>query len=373
MEKHTLKQSDSVSTKPKKGVVLLPTFLYLDDEDVQATVDSLNRCNHVLISVRKAKGFEVELDSLNFKELDGIILDYRLDGNQEGGGVKYKAPALAQELRNRITENQIPKDFPIILCSTDDRIKLLKSDETSNDLFDYKFLKNSELDTERVSSILLTLVNGYKKISQFKGDLSKIIGRDIKEIDDRVFTKFVEKKYPVHEIARHINHQLIKETGLLIHEGILFARLGLVKNDYSVAFVDKYFSDCLYRGVFHGGWNRWWMDKVDERFKGLTNKTIASLDARHRVSLLNKATGATLEDAKPIQFAKSNRFWTICEFTGQPLDKMDGFKLSNEPFLSWQEPRYISLFAIAEQAHINKGLTLLPSEKQRAEFALENL
>lgn len=375
MEKHTLKQLDSVSIKPKKGVALLPTFLYLDDEDVQATVDSLNRCNHVLISVRKANGFETELDSLNFKELDGIILDYRLDGNQEGGGVKYKAPALAQELRNRITENQIPKDFPIILCSTDDRIKLLNSDETSNDLFDYRFLKNSELNTEKVSFILLTLVNGYKKISQSKGDLSRIIERDINEIDDRVFSKFVDKKYPVHEIARHINHQLIKETGLLIHEGILFARLGLVKNDDSIALVKKYFSDCLYRGVFYEGSTRWWMDKVNDKFKALTNRTLASVDAIQSVNLLKKSTGLNLEDAKPITLSHSNRFWTICEFTGKPLDTIEGFKLANEPALSWQEPRYISLLAIAEHAHTDasKGLLLHPSEKQRAELALETL
>ena len=217
--------------------------------------------------------------------------------------------------------------------------------------------------------------NGYKKIAQSKGDLSKIIERDINEIDDRVFSKFVDKKYPIHEIARHIIHQLIRETGVLIHEGILLARLGLVRNDDSIALVEKYFSDCIYQGVFHEGWKRWWMDKVNDKFKDLTKRTFASLDATQRVNLLKKATDLNLVDAKPIELSKSNRFGTICEFTRMPLDIVEGFKLAEEPILAWQEPRYISLFALAEQAHTyeSKGFSLHPSEKQKAESALENL
>jgi hypothetical protein len=364
---------------PKTKVSSLPKFLYLDDEDVQATVDRLNNYSHVQIEVRdvkQSKGFESDLDSFDFQELDGIILDYRLDVNKEGGGVSYKAPALAQELRNRVTELQITKDFPIILCSNDsERIRRLKSDETSNDLFDYTFLRDSTLDPKRVSAILLTLVNGYKKIAQSKGDLSKIIERDISEVDDRVFSKFVDKKYPIHEIARHIIHQLIRETGVLIHEEILLARLGLVKNDDSATLIERYFSDCLYQGVFHEGWSRWWMDKVNDKFKDLTKRTFASLDATQRVNLLKKATTLDLADAKPIKLAKSSRFGTICEFTRMPLDIVEGFKLVDEPTLAWQEPRYISLLALAEQVHTDesKGFSLHPSEKQKAESALANL
>ena len=314
------------------------------------------------------------MDALNFSELDGIILDYRLDGNQEGGGVRYKAPALAQELRNRITENQIKKDFPIILCSTDDRIRLLNSDETSNDLFDFRFLKNTQLNPERVSFILKILAEGYKTIELSKNNLSNIINRDINEIDERVFSKFIDKIVPTHEIARHINHQLIRETGQLIDKYMLLARLGLVNNEKSSELIEQHFGDCFYSGVFHEGWKRWWMDKVKSKFTELTGKTLASLDASQRVGLLKKVTSIDLEDAKPIELSKSNRFWTICQYKDTPLDPLEGFKLANEPILSWQEPRYISLLAIAEQMHISVSkLALHSTEKQRAELALENL
>lgn len=362
------------ATNKKEGISKLPHFIYLDDEDVQATVDSLTYHRNIEITVRKAEGFETELDSLNFSELDGIILDYRLDGNQEGGGVSYKAPALAQELRNRVTEKQIKKDFPIILCSTDDKIRLLNSDETSNDLFDFRFLKNTELNPKKVSFIFKILAEGYRTIESSKNDLSDVIKRDINEIDERVFSKFIDKIVPTHEIARHINHQLIRETGPLIDKYMLLARLGLVDNEKSSELIKLYFEDCFYKGVFHEGWQRWWMDKIKNKFTELTGKTLANLDAFQRVDLLKRATSIDLESAKPLEFSKSNRFWTICQYTNSPLDPLEGFKLANEPILSWQEPRYISLFAIAEQMHISvPKLSLHSTEKQRAKLALENL
>jgi hypothetical protein len=362
------------TTAKKEEVKKLPHYLYLDDEDVSATVNSLTYHGYIEITVRKAKGFESELDALNFSELDGIILDYRLDGNQEGGGVRYKAPALAQELRNRITENQIKKDFPIILCSTDDKIRLLNSDETSNDLFDFRFLKNTELNPKNVSFILNVLSEGYKLIEVSKNDLSRIVNRDINEIDERLFSRFIDKTVPTHEIARHINHQLIRETGLLIDKNILLARLGLENNEKSSNLIEKHFDDCFYTGIFHEGWQRWWMDKVKNKFTELTGKTLASLDATQRVNHLINKTGLDLENAKPIKLSKSNRFWTICQYTSAPLDPLEGYKLADEPILSWQEPRYISLLAIAEQAHVSQSrLTLHSTEKQRAKSALENL
>ena len=176
-----------------------PFYIFLDDEDVSATVESLNKSGNIAVELREAIDFERQLESFNFKNIDGVILDYRLDGNQAGGKARYKAPALAQELRNRMTEGQIPKNVPLILCSTDDRIKRLNTDETSNDLFDYRFLKDVDLNPSGVAFDLKVIAEGYKYITSCRGNISKIVGRNIEEIDDRVFAKFIDQPYPIHD------------------------------------------------------------------------------------------------------------------------------------------------------------------------------
>jgi hypothetical protein len=367
-------------------------YLCLDDDNIQALIDRINGGNLEII-LRIPKIFEEEIKT-DLTEWDGLILDYRLDGNQEPGGVSYKALSLAQEIRNKITEGEIGKDLPIILCSTDTKVKKLNSDETSNDLFDFRFIKEPGMNTELVRNVLLTLAQGYIQIAQSGKDISAIIRRDISEIDERVFAKFIDSDYPIHEIARYINGLIDDESGILISRDIILARLGLSNEEVSNKLIDTFFNECKYTGIY-SYFDRWWMDKVNDRFKEFSKgKALAGLNAIQRVNILKKATELELNCATPIKFCTSNRFWTICEYTKLPLDPTEGFRLlkerieplkepnpskepllvSSEPRFIWSESRYLSLFAIAEKGVLNnREFTLHPSEKQRLESELENL
>ena len=346
-------------------------YLCLDDEDIQATIDRINGDN-LEITLREPQNFEKVINS-NLTEWDGLILDYRLDQNQENQGVHYKAPSLAQEIRNKITEGEIIKDLPIVLCSMEPRVKKLNLDETSNDLFDFRFIKEPELNVEWIRNTLVSLAEGYIQITKSRENISDMIQRNIAEIDDRVFAKFIDSEYPVHEIARYINRLIADETGVLISKDVLLARLGLVNDDISKELIDSYFNDCKYSGVFAHS-DRWWMDRINNRFKEFSsNRALAGLNAIQRVNYLKNATGLDLADAKPIERSKSNRFWTVCAYTKRPLDPIEGFKLVKEPLFIWSEPRYISMYAIAKYVHHTKEYTLSPSEKQRVELELEDI
>lgn len=49
------------------------------------------------------------------------------------------------------------------------------ADQSSHDLFDYKFLKDHEPDWPKIVAKLNSLAIGYKKIREAKGDLQKIL------------------------------------------------------------------------------------------------------------------------------------------------------------------------------------------------------
>ena len=111
------------------------------------------------------------------------------------------------------------------------------------------------------------------------------------------------------------------------------------------------FSDCLYTGAFSDGWKRWWFDSIINRYKELTGKRIASLNAQERVEQLIQATKIKkIVAAEPIEYSNSTNYWTICEFHKKPLDPLEGFKIhtSNEP-KSWQENKYVSLDAVLKK------------------------
>jgi hypothetical protein len=346
-------------------------YLFIDDEVKQsdALVRQLEQLKTIKITVREPEQFEITLEKdFNF---DGIIMDYRLDGGKK---VKYRGLALAQELRNKITEGEIKKDLPIILCSTDDKIKRLKMDETGNDLFDHRFLKDVDLNIKAQAQKLASLAAGYIELTENQTDLSKIIGRDIAEIDGRVFAKFrLGQERPVHELARHLLHQVIQPNGILLESDVVAARLGIDKKktkDYD-KLMATVFDDCAYKGVFSLGWTRWWRDKINEKFEMITHKTLAAQNATQSVALLKdylkkQDINIDIKEAKSLKLAHSNRFWTICEATRKPLDPLEGYKIAKEPTASWQDYSYVSLYAVLEGKL--GALEIHPEAKNRLEF-----
>ena len=179
----------------------------------------------------------------------------------------------------------------------------------------------------------------------------------------------IESRYPIHEYSQHFLKEVIRKPGPLVQEKLLAARLG-VDIERSIDWGDlisKFFGESKYTGVFSDAWDRWWMDLVLERFKLLTGKRLASLNAQQRVSSLIDATNLKkITPAEPIDKSVSSTFWTICEYFKKPLDPLEGFKIHyiKEP-KPWQDQMYLSFEAAAERLGLKDGLKVNTREAER--------
>ncbi|MFT7158197.1 MAG: hypothetical protein ACI8Q1_003226 [Parvicella sp.] len=357
-------------------------ILYLDDEKDDLTkpiVKKLELTKKLKVTLCKPDSYENEIVNLE-KELnsyDGILLDLQLDGEQENGNrVRYQAPTLAQSIRTMATEGKIG-DMPIILCSTESRIKeTYDKDFTSHNLFDWTFLK-AEIDNETIDKIIC-LCEGYNVVNNNKSDFNKILNRKSTEIDDRILSRFMSKKVipPTHEIARVLFKDLVQPIGSLIDENILAARLGVEKDKSSDwgKLIDA-FNEVKYLGVFSGCWQRWWSDLVLDKFEEMTGQSLSTLNALERVTALK--TNLKIEgiiEATPDKLNSSSDFWTICQVTLSPLDPFEGYRINmREEPKPWQEYSYVSLIAIANRKAKKAGVEVHPSDESRLELDLEEL
>lgn len=350
-------------------------YLFIDDEkdlSTEAITDGFNDTGTITVIYHRAENFKDQLIYFD-KELikyDGLIIDLRLDGNLNQN-LRYTAVSLAQEIRTKAATKKGYIDVPIILCSTDQKIKaLFKKDQTSHDLFDYHILKEASPNWEEHSLKLKTIAAGYKTIKKLEFNLEKIFGRDLSKLDQRILGIFLNKnRFSVHALAGHIIKEIIEQSGPLINEQILAARLGIDianSNDWE-KLIEKYFKTAKYTGVFSSapGWVRWWADCVIEIFNKLTGQRLSTLDANQRVTLLkNKTKLNKLTAATPIINSVSTNFWTICDYYKKPLDPMEGFKVfSYKELRPWQDETYLSYEAAAERRE-----NIHPAEKARLEL-----
>jgi hypothetical protein len=365
-----------------------PKYIYIDDEDdgsIESLINGFNDTGLIEVhqlSIEKGLNFSVLekliKNKITDEDFDGLLIDLRLDG--EGPNqLQYSAISISAELRSICARNEL-KSFPIILCSTLDKIKeTYKSDKTSHDLFDYTFRKSESPNYERFSRKLKTLAEGYKELPFDASSINLIFQRnDIKNLDQRIFERFYNQDIIVpYDFAHFTVKTLFHCTNPLIKETVLAARLGVSIEASGAHWVELLlqFEDCKFNGLFSMGWNRWWADLLNKKLKELSGKNFSFLKAAERVAILKKAFGVYgIVEAEPIEHNTSSEFWTICEATKRPLDPLEGYKvkLSNE-LKSWQEPKYISLNAILERIGVDKGIEPHYSEQERIKEQKSNL
>ncbi|WP_343539459.1 hypothetical protein [Sphingobacterium thalpophilum] len=319
------------------------------------------------------------ISKIKEEKYDGLLIDLRLDG--EGPNqLDYSAVSISAELRGVSARGEIPS-FPIVLCSTLPKMKeTYKSDKTSHDLFDYTFRKSENPDYEKFSQKLKALAEGYKGLPFNGADLNQIFGReDLKNLDQRIFERFYNQDIIVpYDFAHFAVKTLFHSTNPLIKETMLAARLGININASEPYWKDllSRFEDCKFKGLFSRGWNRWWSDLLNIKLRKLSGgKNFSFLKAEERVIILKEAFGIDgIVPAEPIEFNKSSEFWTICEATKHPLDPLEGFKVKlTHELKAWQEPKYISLYAVLERKGIDKGIEPHYSELERIEELKNNL
>lgn len=366
-----------------------PKYIYIDDENDSSVESLINGFNDTkLIEVEryalsKNIDFSFLITEINKKieteNFSGLLIDLRLDGDgPDNQG--FSAIPISSELRAICARREIPS-FPIVLCSTTDKIQeTYKSDKTSHDLFDYTFKKADSPEYDKFSNKLRSLAIGYQELSNDDEFLLTEIFRrkDLKSIDQRIFERFYNQSIIVpYDFAHFTVKTLFHCTNPLVKETTVAARLGIniEKSGNSWRLLLNKFDDCKYTGLFSDGWDRWWADILNMKLRDTSGKNFSFLKANERVNILSRNFSIDgLVPAEPIKFNASSEFWTICEALKTPLDPLEGIrvKLSHE-LKPWQEPKYMSLYACLERLGINKGIEPHYSELDRIEELKKNL
>lgn len=373
-------------------------YLYLDDETqdvVRPFIRELERHgSDMTITHVSPLPYSKQLPSLYEQSFDGIILDLRLDEkiNQETSErAEYRAPTLAQEIRTRATEGVTKFEVPLVLWSTDEKLrKSYKSDDTSHDLFDFKCIKDELAIPEKaevVANKLHALALGYQEIAKIRSkkrgpgsQLYKFLGFDEEPefLDSRLLGAFEGKDSPIpaHEYARFLLRDLLDQQGPLINEAVMAARLGIDQTSRDWSNLKDMLSVARYNGPFREGWPRWWTFLVERWWQNLDEKMppLRQITAEERVKLIRAKTKfKKLEPAEPIQDSYDTRFWTICEVLEQPLDPKDGFVLNQPDAKVWYDRLYVSVRAELSGQRHEGGLVIDPLEKSRIERLRDSL
>lgn len=354
-------------------------YLYIDDEDDDSIISLMNGFNdRELIEVDRLeikRGMEFSelikliLNNIENKQYKGLLIDLRLDGDGTDR-LNYSAISISAELRSIAARKEIIS-FPIVLCSTDSKIQATyDADKTSQDLFDYTFRKSYSPNYNKVTTKLYSLANGYDDLDNEDYEIQNIFDRDdLNELDSRIFDSIDDNKIVPYDIAHFTINTLFHYSNPLINEAILAARLGIDKNKSKDSWerLKNQLESTKYTGLFSGGWDRWWADKVVTKFKEITGKDLPFLSAKERVELLSmKFKINDLIPASPIKYNVSTEFWTICEAYKMPLDPLEGFIIKTKEILKpWQDQKYISFDAILERIGKSKGIFPHSSEKER--------
>lgn len=368
-----------------------PRYLYIDDENGSSEISTLNGFNDTKIieverfnlsDFRNFGSLKKELErACNNNEFDGLIIDLRLDGAGEDR-TEFNATAITSELRSISARGDI-RSFPIVLCSTEEKIKqTYDSDRTSHDLFDYQLSKsNPEPNWIKISTKLKSLAEGYNWLLQAaKREPNDIIGvNNLENIDERIVEKLLNFSV-TYDVTHFVIKNFFHQTNPLINERILAARLGVdlekTPSDVWENLSLTILNDVRYKGLFSEGWKRWWASDLVEWFKSISGEKLAFLEAKNRVEIISKSLGLeNLVASKPIEFCTSSEFWTICEGYKVPIDPLEAFKIHTTADLKpWQENKVISLMAILErEGFVDRGLKPHISEIERIELTKEQL
>jgi hypothetical protein len=319
-------------------------------------------------------------------ECFGLLVDLRLDqvADPDGTKVYYRGPTLAQELRTRMAEGDIPS-FPIVLWSMNDNIvHSYAPDSSSHDLFDAVYAKDDGRHPlgEMVAEELYWLAAGYNQLSQIfernngfvLEDVIGLVEGDRDYLDPRLIS-FLKGKV-VYEVAGKIVNTLLRSEGVLVSEKMLAARLGIDidKSGDSWPQLLREIQPTAYTGVFHDAWPRWWTHRVEAWWSELVahKASLRKFSAPERAEVVNSKYGLKLISAAPIQEGYSLRYSTICVATERALDPVDGFKVYSARQDGWQESKYVSAFAVLTRVRKDEWM-LDPLEVERFKQLMERL
>jgi len=352
-------------------------YLYIDDEgkDTSEALAYGLSSDKVSVEYKHISVFTPDFIKKNLDNYNGIVLDLRLDDTPNSSD--FTATEFAQHIRTLVTKKELKKDLPIILFSTDDKLKqVYATDLSSHNLFDTYYRKTNT--SKNASKELFALAQGYIDIAKNKNDLPKLMSlEDLYDLDGEIFARFSNENQdiPAHEYAQVILKDLIYATGVLIDENILASRLGIdIEKSENWNEVKQMFLSAQYKGVFSDGWERWWMFEINNIFKKEFQTNLSYLNAKEKCKLFKDRSIKNIVAPEPIKFNNSNRYTTICQVLKKPLDSLEGYRIyTSKPLKQWQEYSYASFYAFAEKLNEADGIMVHPEDRDNLFDALSEL
>lgn len=328
-------------------------------------------------------------DHLIDQPVDFAALDFRLDevpvrdaeGKQQKN--KYRASAVAQQVRDNVIVRQC-RDLPLILLSQEDYIKrIFHSDSTAEDLFDLVISKE-ELVTEKPLALaisrIVSLAQAYKTIpANFTINknktlaLSALLGLDSHEaemvLNHQAIRAIAKIQYP-HQIVTKVMALLIQRPGILLSDEHLLARLGVSPDSPNIPQLKAALLDLKleHSGLLCEGWPRWWWHRVEAWGKEALGASLGSLAGSERVERLSNALQIELKPAVS-KWSKSSEeyFWVACSSCDHPTElkySVLGYDANFQPFL---EPSRICWFCVQTGAYESRDLVIDDSDESLAE------
>lgn len=234
-----------------------------------------------------------------------VALDYRLDEVTPGvrAGHTYKGSGLAQFLRDGAIGSP-EEDFAIVLVSNEVKLETFYApDKTAHDLFDMVYSK--ELVTQardRIRAELCALSAAYLYLRDLKQSYQPmaILSAGEQEQDQvlvQEITAALGQASAPHIVSKYILRNIIERPGLLLNNADAAAALGIEVPSFEQLIAQLVDIGLDYRGIFSGGWQRWWANRIEDWGAGVVGTSLFGLNAQERAERFSAFFGVALQPA----------------------------------------------------------------------------
>lgn len=314
---------------------------------------------------------------------DFLALDFRLDevpvrdadGHQQKN--RFRASALAQQIRDRVIDN-VQNDVPLILLSQEDFIKrIFRADTTAEDLFDLVLTKQELVTAEPLQAAIARISSLAKAYITIKDEikhhdsvlLTTLLNLDAHEIEvirGHQAIRAIEKLRFPHLVVPRLTRLLIDRPGILLSDSQLLARFAISPDSSDIEKLIPVIRErnLAYSGLLCEGWPRWWWHRIDRWARDELGASLGSLSGLERVQRLNDKFALNLKPAVSAWTATSDEyFWVACASCDRPTELRHSVLSYDASYQSFLEPSRICWDCIQTGAYEKWDLEIDDSDE----------
>lgn len=311
---------------------------------------------------------------------DIVFLDFRLDEELTSNDLtideSYKGGGLAQILREKVINvDNIYKDFPIILVSSENNLEHLYAPEkTTHDLFDSCYKKEElgdESKHEKISKKIIALIEGYKVLNRqtLNLDLFNLFNLEKNEDNEAILNQ-QELKQPLlaseipHVRSKFILKNILRREGILLSRDEVTSRLGANPESLDEVILSA-LNSCKYTGIFSKGWERWWSHLFEDFLTEKVGFRPYSMTSTERVSQLNSEIGSNLQPAiSRWNGSIDEKAVFSCTFCRQPTELKHSLSVYDPLIPKFVQKKRVCFKCIKDEALERKKIFIDDSDKK---------